>query len=110
VNASESNEPSWSEESNEKTPSNSKIGSENDWYEVIESLRVKHDENDEMKDDISVVALFRTEEEAKECVEIKQELLEKRHDDMRKKSDDMDDASLEPEEETARFSYRIRDV
>ena len=110
MNASESYGASWSEESNEKTSSKSKIGSENDWYEVIESIRVKHVEHDEMKDDISVIALFRTEEEAKECVEIKQELLKKRQNDMRKNSDDMDDASLEPEEETARFSYRIRDV
>ena len=56
MNASESNEASWSEESilsQEKTRifhQNSKISREiNHWYEVIE-IRVEHDESDGMKE------------------------------------------------------------
>ena len=109
---------------NHQNPSLNSNGSDNQWYEVIEHIQEPSKDDDDGKiKDICVVALFKTEEEAKECVEIKQDLWNKRYDERTTRTSttttgtgtgnerkDTNSIVAQEEEESARFSYRTRNV
>ena len=79
----------------------------NNWYEVIESVKVQ-DNDGNWNEEVCAIALFKTEEEAQECAKIKEELWWKRRSDT---TDGSDKPDLESEQQkTVKFSFRTKTV